>query len=202
MARVHHLSTSNVEHTCRRGHVIPKGQPYSWAAPGFRARKRFACAEHPFRSSELTTSKVGEAIAAGEALTDALDAIDTTDAGAIDAIREAVESFAGEIRQYADERREAADTWENGNSQLEEYADTAESAADEIESHDVEEWDGDTDARDWDAPEPDEAEQRDDPGAWQAWRDDQDAHDDAVAEYEQHVEDQLEAARALTDLDF
>lgn len=205
MARAHHVKSSRIEHTCHAGHVIPAGEPYSWAAPGFRASrygKKFACKAHPFKPSQLTTSRVSEALAAQEAFDDALNSIDQDAEGALDELRSAVEDFASELRTYADDRRASADAWEHGNYQLEEYADTAEAAADEAESFDVEDWGGDVEALAWDEandPEPEVIEGDDaseeEHAEWESRRDD---HEAAVEDYRQHIEQQFEAASEMS----
>lgn len=130
MARVHRVDTSRKEHTCGRGgHIIPKGDGYYHASPGFRRRTPLIrCFAHPFRPSELTTSLASDAMAAREALDDALDAINPEDDTALDELEAAVEELRSEMEQYRDTRQEALDAWEHGNSQLEEYLETAETA--------------------------------------------------------------------------
>lgn len=185
MARAHRVDNSRKEHTCSAGgHPIPAGESYYWAAPGYRAAKRYRCLRHPFRPSELTTSLASEALAAQEALEDALDAIDPSSTDALDDITAAVENLAADLRQYADTRQEALDAWENGNSQLEDLLNIAEDAANEAETFEVEEWSGDADDRDRGL--------------------DGDGHDeamDAAEEWRAHVQDQIDRARDLAALE-
>lgn len=184
MARAHWVASSRKPHRCHQGHDIPVGEGYYWAAPGFRTSrygKKFACKRHPFRQSQLTSGLRSEALAAAEAFEDALDSIDTNDATALDDLRSAVEEFAGEIQGYADQRQEALDAWENGNSQLEDLLNLATDALYEIENWEPDEWDGDEEARD--------DEQHDD-------------HADAIESWSIHVSDQIEAARDLAGLEF
>lgn len=132
MARVYTKKTSRVEHVCgRTGHVIPKGEGYYAAAPGFRGREVFRCFQHPFRPSELTNSLRSQPLAALENLE---DSIPNLEEGDYDGLTGLLEEFASEVRDYADQRQDALDQWENGNSQLEDLADTANSAADEAEA--------------------------------------------------------------------
>src|SRR5262245_44054667 len=135
MARAKLQANSRKEHVCGKGnHVIPKGDSYYYASPGFRSRTvRYRCLAHPFRPSELTTSMRSEPLSAIE------DFEDQAAAGfdSIDDLRSAVETVAEAIRDYANQRQEALDQWENGNSQLEEYVETAEAAADEAEGIEV-----------------------------------------------------------------
>lgn len=140
MARVHHVASSRTPHTCKAGHVIEPPEGYSWAAPGFRGAKRFACAAHPFRPSELTTSAVGDVLAAQEALED--DAPNWTSAGDAE---NALEDFKSALSDFRDQRQEALDQWEHGNSQIEDLLQDAESAVSEIESFSIPEWSGDVD---------------------------------------------------------
>jgi hypothetical protein len=141
MARVYTKKTSRVEHICgRTGHVIPKGEGYYAAAPGFRGREIFRCLKHPFRPSELVTGLRSQPLAALEALEDAIPSLEEGD---YDGLTGLLEEFASEVRSYAEEREQALDAWENGNSQLEDLNDIAQSAADEAEAieNDVAEFD-------------------------------------------------------------
>jgi len=131
MARVYTKKTSRTEHTCgRTGHIIPKGEGYYAAAPGFRGREIHRCFQHPFRPSELTNSLRSQPLAALETLE---DSIPNLEEGDYDGLTGLLEEFASEVRDYAEQRQDALDQWENGNSQLEELADTANSAADDAE---------------------------------------------------------------------
>lgn len=151
MARVHRVPKSRKEHTCTKGgHIIPKGDPYLHASPGFRRRHPIVrCLAHPFRPSELTTSLASEPMAAVEAFEDALDAIDVDDHEALDQIEAAVEELRSAVEEYRDVRQEALDQWENGNDQLQQYVDTAEEAVSGVDGFMVET----ADAEDFDTPE-------------------------------------------------
>jgi hypothetical protein len=141
MARVYTKTTSRVEHVCgRTGHIIPKGEGYYAAAPGFRGREIFRCFKHPFRPSELVSGLRSQPLAALEALEDSIPSLEEGD---YDGLTDLLEEFASEVRSYAEERQTALDAWENGNSQLEELYDTAENAANEAEEiqNDVAEFD-------------------------------------------------------------
>lgn len=224
MARAHFMKTSRVAHTCGRGgHEIPAGQPYYWAAPGFRGRKQFRCKAHPFKRSELTTSLASQVYAAQEALSDALDEIAHDSIDALSDLEAAWDEFKSEVESYAEQRRESASMWENGNSQLEELADIAEAAFEEVESHDIEEWSGDMELLEpFTEPEPEVGDEPDrddyeegeegerdydtDLEAWQArvderddWETRRDEHEEARADWEQHVEQQIEAAREVAE---
>jgi chromosome segregation ATPase len=197
MARVHRVAKSAKVHVCGNGrHEIPKGSPYSWAKPGFRTRTPLIrCTAHPFRSSELTTSMASAPMAAQEAFDDVLGEIDRSTVEALDELTSALEEFQSEVRDYAEQRRESADAWENGNSQLEDLAETAEQAADDLESHEVEEWDGDEDARLTEpGEEPDDSESTE----WEQWNEATEAHEEAVQSWEDHVEAQFDAASEIS----
>lgn len=172
MARVHKVTASRKDHTCGRGgHVIPKGEPYLWAKPGFRTRTpHIRCVQHPFRPSELTTSLASEPMAAAEAALESLEEVDLTSVEALDELTTILEEVRSAAEEYASTRREAADAWENGNSTLEELADTADEAVSTLDGVDIVEWDGDVDARD-------------------------EGDEEAQAEWEQHVQDQADALR-------
>lgn len=183
MARVHRVQKSNKPHTCQKGHEIAKGEPYTWAKPGYRRRTPIIrCLAHPFRPSELTTSARSAPLAALEALEDAVQGMDPTDAGTLDELTTAVEEFAGAIREYADEREQALEAWEHGNSQLEELRDQAEAAAEEAEQIEVESWD---------ESEPDPSEYEDEDG-----NPDEGELENAVDEYQErlteHVQEQMD----------
>lgn len=188
MARVFRVATSRVAHHCHKGHEIPVGQGYAWAAPGYHARKKFACKDHPFRQSDLTSGLRSDALYAAEAFEDALDQIDTASSEALDELTTAKEEFQSAIEQYVSQREVALDAWENGNEQLQELLDTAESALDEIQSWEPEDWDGEEELRDADDHDEDEELQGRIEEARDSWVD--------------HVEEQLDGARELTGLDF
>jgi flavin-binding protein dodecin len=175
MARIYTKKTSRVAHVCGRGgHEIPKGDGYYTAAPGFRGREIYRCFQHPFRPSELTTSLTSQPLAAQEALEEALA---TLEQGDWDGLRSSLEEFASEVRDYADQREQALDAWENGNSMLEELNDTAQNAADEAEQladnvQEFEEEEPDRDAE-WDSDE---------------------AYEEALEAWQQEAEEAWEAA--------
>src|SRR5690606_8406363 len=110
---------------------------------------------HPFRPSHLTTSLRSEPEAAREAFEDVVAEIDHESVDALTELESAYEELKSAVEDYRSQREEALDAWENGNGQLEELLDTAQSAVDELESFEVEEWDGDEGARDAEEePEP------------------------------------------------
>lgn len=130
MARSHFVKTSRKEHTCHRGHLIPKGEGYYWAAPGFRSSKfgkKYACKNHPFRPSQLTNSLRAEPLGAIEDAQDALDGAESFED--LISIQQDLESA---LDDYVAQRQESLDAWENGNSQLEDLVYTAEEARDTI----------------------------------------------------------------------
>lgn len=169
MARPHYVKTSRKPHTCTTylapSHEIPAGQPYFWAAPGFRGRDVYRCTQHPFQPSELTTSLVGEPLRAQE------DAHRTVDAATtLDDLEQAIEDFAAALEQYVQARQDSLDAWEHGNSQLEELVEQAQEALDAVEGQwQPDDYDGDLDEND----EPVDAD------AWQDYFEDQQqaAHD-------------------------
>jgi hypothetical protein len=208
----------------RTGHTIPVGSVVYSAAPGWRGRTLYRCASHPFRESELTTSLAAEPMAARESFIESANSLDHESTDALEQLQGLWEELTGSVREYADQRRESAEAWEHGNSQLEEYADIAESAADELEQWEPEEWGGDEEARDWDVEEvPEPEEEPDEPdaddydddddfmaalreydeafAAWEAavelrseWEAQRDNHEEAVNDWQQHVEQQVQAA--------
>ena len=139
MARVKRQDNSRIEHICGKGgHVIPKGDSYLMASPGFRRRKPLIrCLNHPFRPSELTTSAASEPLSAIEAFEDAAgEGFDS-----IEDLQSAWDDLGTALEDYVSARDEALDAWEHGNSQLEELRDTAQEARDEWEGHDIEDFD-------------------------------------------------------------
>lgn len=179
MARAHFIKTSRTEHICGHGrHVIPAGESYYWAAPGFRGAKQFRCSAHPFRESELTTSQRSEALAALEAFDDALDVLEDKD---YDGLSAAAEELVSALDEYSSNRQAALDAWENGNEQLQEFADQAETAVSEA-----------NDIMDAIAPFDDEEPTREE------W-DDEDDYETAIREHQEaadsHWEEQVSAAR-------
>ena len=172
MARVKRVDNSRKEHICGRGnHVIPKGASYLTASPGFRARPKYRCLDHPFRPSELTTSAASEPLSAVEAFEDAANAgFDT-----IEDLQTAWDELGEALEEYLQAREESLEQWEHGNSQLEELRDTAQEAYDEWEGHSIEEWTGDDEPEDTDSDE------------WHEWEE----------EHSQHVADQTEEALSV-----
>ena len=121
-------------------HGIKKGDTYYYWTPGFRGVKQMSL--KPPRQSQLTTSKMSAAYAAGEALDDAIG-----EASCIEDITSAMEQAIDDIRSVAEEYDEAANaTTGNGNrvpnademeekaQGLNDWADSLESDKDEIES--------------------------------------------------------------------
>lgn len=187
MAKVSTVQKSRTPRTCgRTGHVIPPGSLVYSASPGYRGRTIYRCAEHPFRPSELTTSMAAQPLAALEQLQDTLNVLEAETHDALDQLTSSWEEFTSEVRDYAEQRRTAAEAWEYGNSQLEELADTAETAADEAEQHEVEEWDGDFELLTTSDPEEPDAD---------AFGDEVD-YLDAVGAYEERLADIQEARDA------
>lgn len=165
MARINRVQKAAQPHTCERGCTIAKGDPYTWAKPGFRGRKRLRCAQHPFRESDLATGLNAEPLAAREEFEDTVNGLEEGD---YEGLREAVETFQSALDDYVAAREEGLDAWENGNSMLEDLRDQAQQARDDFEP-DVEEFDEE---------EPD----RDDFEG-----DGEDPDDDGSDEYEQEV---------------
>lgn len=93
MTRVYRVQKSRVERRCKAGHVIPAGTPYSYATPGFRGRTIYACADHPFRPSDLTANDLlSRYYSAVEGLEDALAAWDGAEVSSLIDDLEAAES--------------------------------------------------------------------------------------------------------------
>lgn len=176
MARAHFVKTSRKDHTCHTGHVIPAGEGYFWAAPGFRSSrygKKFACAKHPFKQSQLVSGLRSEPLAAIEAFEDGLEGVDSFDA--LESLRSELESA---LEDYVSQRQEALEAWPNGNSTLEEFVYTAEAARDEIAG-----WS--TDYSDSDEPDEDDIEEQ--------MAEDPDASREAVVEI--WLQEKLEEAK-------
>ncbi|QOP64796.1 hypothetical protein SEA_DELAGARZA_37 [Microbacterium phage DelaGarza] len=185
MARVHRVQRSNKEHTCGvGGHVIPKGEPYLWAKPGFRTRTpKVRCVNHPFRESDLATGMNQEPLAAREEFIDALDSLEEFD---YDGLREAVETFQSALDDYVSVREEALDAWENGNSTLEEYRDNAQQARGDFEP-DVDEFSDE---------EPEGSEFEDDDDGHDEF---EAAHDAWESERQDHWDNAVEEARSAAE---
>ena len=165
MARVKRQENSRIEHICGKGnHVIPKGDPYLMASPGFRRRKPLIrCVNHPFRPSELTTSARSEPLSAIEAFEDAAAA----GFDSIEDLQSAWDDLGSSLEDYVSTREEALDAWEHGNSQLEDLKDQAESAYQEWEGHDIEDFDEDEPQRE-DFKDTDKGQDKYDT-AWEEW---------------------------------
>jgi len=201
MARVHRVQRSNKEHTCGHSptHVIPKGDPYLWAKPGFRTRTpKVRCVEHPFRPSELATGLNAEPMAAQEDFDATLGTLERHD---YDGLAAAVDEFRDALESYRDARQEALDAWENGNSQFEEWLEEAEEALSALEDLEVEEWDEEEPSSETADPEPDAADfetEEDYNEAVERWQESQDEAesewDDWDARRDQHWDDQIDAA--------
>jgi hypothetical protein len=188
MARVHRVNRSNKEHICGRGgHVIPKGEPYLHASPGFRRRKPLIrCVEHPFRPSELTTSAASEPLAAVEAFEDAAAAGFDSFAvlvSAGDELKEAAES-------YLNDREYALEAWEHGNSQLEELRDQAQEAYDELDGHSIDEQD--------EPDEPGDEPEDTDSDEWAEWEEANSAHDEWRQALDDATDEALSVAGSVT----
>ncbi len=181
MARVKRTDNSRTEHICGRGnHVIPKGDSYLSAAPGFRSKPKYRCLNHPFRQSELTTSLASEPLAAVESFEDTTGSITNHEE-----LEEAWEELKTAIEEYVGVRQEALDAWEYGNSALEEFVDTAQSALDEVESHTIETYDEEEPERENFKDTPKGQDKFD--AAWEEW-------DQARTE---HLEEQVEEAQSV-----
>jgi hypothetical protein len=148
MARAHWVKSSRKEHTCGKGHVISIGEGYYWAAPGFRTgrHKKYRCAKHQFRESELISGLRSEIVGAREAAEDAISTATT-----IDEVHAAIDEFASAADDYLSMRQEALEQWENGNSQLEEYVYQAEAIQQEVDG-----WENSNGYEDSDEPDADD----------------------------------------------
>jgi hypothetical protein len=150
MARVKRTERSRKEHICGRGgHVIPKGDPYLSASPGYHGSTIYRCVNHPFRPSELTRSARSAPLSALEAWQDAVSAgIESHDD-----LESEWDALGDALTEFLEEREQALEAWENGNGQLEELMDTAQAAVDEWDSHSLEAFDEeepeDTDSEEW-----------------------------------------------------
>jgi chromosome segregation ATPase len=180
MARVKRQDNSRIEHICGKGnHVIPAGDSYLMASPGFRRRKPLIrCLNHPFRPSELTTSARSAPLSAIEAFEDAAGA----GFDSIEDLQSAWDELGDALQEFLDERENALEAWENGNSQLEELRDQAQAAQEEWEGHDIEEFDEDEPDRD-DYKDSDKGQRK---------------YDEALAEWDQnrmdHISEQTDEA--------
>ena len=183
MARAHKVETSRKEHICGRGgHVIPKGDGYYHASPGFRRRTPLIrCLQHPFRPSELTTSAASAPMAAVEAFEDAASAGFESFADLVSAWDE----LKSAAEEYLQEREYALDAWEHGNSMLEELRDQAQEAYDELDGHSIDEQD--------EPDEPDDEPEDEESDEWAEWEEANSAHD----EWEQALADATDEALSV-----
>lgn len=183
MARIYYIKKSRTEHTCTTAraasHTIPVGEPYSYAMPGFRGAKKYRCAAHPFRTSELMTGLAAGPQAAQESFEDQCDA----GFESVDDLSSAWDDLKSEAESYLDERESALDAWENGNSTLEELRDRAQEAVDALEEFEPEDFSDDEPERDsYDEGEHGDEEFERDHEEWESERD-------------EHMDTQIEAAR-------
>jgi hypothetical protein len=184
MARVKRQDNSRIEHICSKGgHVIPKGDSYLMASPGYRRRKPIIrCLAHPFRPSELTTSARSEPLSAMEAFEDAANEGFAT----IEELQSAWDDLGQALEDYLSQRDEALEAWEHGNSQLEEYRDQAQEAYDTWEGHTIEEWSGDDEPQREDFKDTDKGQRKFDE-AWEEWE----------SEHSEHVSSQTAEAQEV-----
>jgi hypothetical protein len=121
-------------------HGIKKGEMYYYWTPGFRGQKQMS--KTPPKASQLTTSKMSGAYAAGEALEEAIDS-----ASCVQDVVDALEAAVDEIRSVASEYEDAsqaetgngnrvpnADEMEEKAQGLNDWADSIESDKDEVEN--------------------------------------------------------------------
>jgi type VII secretion effector (TIGR04197 family) len=137
-------------------HGIKKGDTYYYWSPGFRGVKQMSAT--PPRPSQLTTSKMSGALAAGEALQDAIN-----DASCVEDITSAMDEAIESIRSVAEEYEEAsqaetsngnrvpnADEMEEKAQGLNDWADSIESDKGEVESLDATDYEDEVDVKDLD----------------------------------------------------
>jgi hypothetical protein len=180
MARAIWVKSSRKDHQCGKGHVIPKGDGYFHASPGYHGRTLYRCKAHPFRPSDLTTSLRSEPMAAVESFEDAVQA----GINSVDDLRAAWDELTEALQSYVDQRQEALNQWENGNSQLEELLDTAQNALDEAEGWEPEDFADD---------EPTE----DDKDSWGEHDNYQDAWEEWDEAQTEHVTEQVNEASEI-----
>lgn len=146
MARVHRVNKSAKEHTCSKdGAVIPKGDPYLWAKPGFRTRRPVVrCIHHPFKESDLITGNRAEIV---RAIEDARETIESAES--ISDIETAMSDLESAADDYQSLRQEALDAWPNGNSGLEEWVYQAEAIVSEVGGWSANYSDSDEPDEDW-----------------------------------------------------
>jgi hypothetical protein len=182
MARVKRVDNSRKDHQCGRGHVIPKGDSYLMASPGYHARPKYRCLNHPFRPSDLTTSARSEPLSAMEAFEDAANEGFAT----IEDLQSAWDDLGQALEDYLAMREEGLEAWENGNSQLEELRDQAQEAYDAWDSHTIEEWSGDDEPVREDFKDTDKGQRKFDE-AWEEWE----------SEHSEHVSSQTAEAQEV-----
>jgi hypothetical protein len=135
-------------------HGIKKGDTYYYWSPGFRGTKQMS-ATMP-RPSQLTTSKMSNALAAGEQLGDAIASAET-----IEDIIDAMDTAIDEIRSVAEEYEEAsqaetgngnrvpnADEMEEKAQSLNDWADSIDSDKGEVESLAFSDYEDEVDIKD------------------------------------------------------
>lgn len=150
MARTHYstfVARKGATLNCDKGHPIAKGERYQWVKPRSAWRRMVRCMAHPFRPSEVTTSKMSGVYAAQESAQDELNAL-TGQPGDVGDLQSILESAADSIEEVAEEYREAKEASPTGyvfGEDLEERADEITAAADELRS-----WSPDEDEPDYD----------------------------------------------------
>ena len=157
---------------CRCGSPLAIGVGYR-AVSFFRGPTKVRCLAPAcaFRPSELTQSKMSNALAAGEQVEDLIEGWDGTD---LPSLQRDIESETENIREVAQEYRESADAIREvaDNSiadDMEEKAEGLEEWADEIDA-------AATDASEFDEPEPDDASSE----AHQAWEEEREDHQQGI----------------------
>lgn len=147
MPRIYTQKCRKAGKTCGRcGTAIMPGDVYKSTSPGFRQPPIYRCSDPAcsFRQSELTQSKMSSAYAAIEDAHEQLRGFDvgdadpnTPDAFFDDHMQPILDDVASQIRDVAEEYREASDQWAGGQGHEEwtDRADTLEAAADEAESY-------------------------------------------------------------------
>lgn len=124
------------------GHEIAKGERYMWVKPRSAYRKMVRCMAHPFKQSEITTSKMAGVYAAQEDATANLEGMRGNPEADASSITSELETAAESIREVAEEYREAKEASPTGyvfGEDLEDKASEIEDAASELESWSAEE---------------------------------------------------------------
>lgn len=145
MARVTYVKKSQKSWMCEKcGKAIEVGQSYKHVSPRSgpweHGRKRIRCADCPtWKPSELTFSKMAGVYAAQEDFQGFIAGWSPED-GVVD-IESALEEFASNVEQVADEYQESADNIEEGfryptgqSEELVEKADSLRNWAEEVRS--------------------------------------------------------------------